>query len=56
MTWIRPFVLTLAFALAVQAGIYFLLASLGASGELASAIELIWLVVTVCLAAVFIDP
>jgi hypothetical protein len=55
MTWIRPFFLALAFALAVQAGLYFLLAALGASSELASAVEVIWLVVAVFMAVTFVD-
>jgi hypothetical protein len=55
MTWIRPF-FALAFALMVQAGLYFLLAAVGASSELASAVEVIWLVVAVFLAVIFIEP
>ena len=55
MTWVRPFILIMVLALAVEAAIFYSLAALGASGELVSAIELIWLCVVVFLTALLVD-
>ncbi|MBS1886660.1 MAG: hypothetical protein JSU06_05660 [Actinobacteria bacterium] len=43
-------------ALVIEVGIFYLLAALGGGGELASAVELIWLCIAVALTAVFVDP
>jgi hypothetical protein len=54
VTPMRAFIVAVAFALAVEAVIYFSLAALGASGDLAVAAEMIWLSVSVFLALAFI--
>jgi hypothetical protein len=51
MTQTRAFILVMALALAVEAGIFYSLAGLGAEGELIVAIEMIWLCVSVLLVA-----
>jgi hypothetical protein len=51
MTQTRAFILLMAAVLAVEAGIFYSLVGLGADGELIVAIEMIWLCVSVVLAA-----
>jgi hypothetical protein len=51
----RAFILAMAAALAVEAGIYYLLAGLGANGQLVVAVEMIWLCVAVVLTLLVVD-
>ena len=55
MTRIRRFILAMAIALAIEAGIYYLLAAMGASGDLVVTIELVWLCVVGALAPMFAE-
>jgi nitrate/nitrite transporter NarK len=49
----RAFVLTIPFLLGVEAGIFYGLAALGAGGRTVVAVEMLWLVVAVFLACLF---
>ena len=53
MTPNRAFVLTIPVFLAVEAGIFYALVGLGAGGRTIVAVEMLWLVVAVFLAGLF---
>jgi uncharacterized membrane protein len=50
----RAFLLAIPFVLAVETGLFYALAALGANGQLAVAVEMIWLVVAVFLTVLFV--
>ena len=54
MTPNRAFLLAIPFVLAVEAGIFYGLAALDANGQLAVAVEMIWLLVAVFLTLLFV--
>jgi hypothetical protein len=55
MTAPRAFILAMCIAFAIEAGIFYGLAALGANGELVVAVEMVWLCVAVLLTLLFVD-
>ena len=55
MTAPRAFILAICVALAIEVGIFYGLAALGANGELVVAVETVWLCVAVVLTLLFVD-
>jgi hypothetical protein len=55
MTLLRALIFALAVALAIEAGIFYLLAGLGASAELVVEAEMVWLCVAAFCGVAFVD-
>lgn len=54
MTPNRAFLLAIPFVLAVEVGLFYALDAVGANGQMAVAVEMIWLVVAVFLTVLFV--
>ena len=55
MTVARALILALAVAVAIEAGIYYLLVGLGTGGDLIVYVEMIWLCVAAFFGTAFVD-